>query len=157
MFCFRSNYAKQIYSTSQKAFHDRYFLTNNGRLAPKLIRKLKAATRFIYVKESTPVHRAPAHLQKRGTRGKYSDRRGAEEGKETGSENESELSQELTRLDVTVSKFTGDLEDSSDESSRSESSVVDSDSSNSESEEEEKPQNLRQRRQMRRRAASDSS
>jgi hypothetical protein len=61
---FRFDYALKVLDITKKAYATKYFISNNGRLAPRLVRKLRDTTKLIYTETK------PTAASKRASRRK---------------------------------------------------------------------------------------
>lgn len=48
LFVFRFDYTRAVLDVAKKAFATKYFISNNGRVAPRLVRKLPNSAKFLY-------------------------------------------------------------------------------------------------------------
>ncbi|CAD5215131.1 unnamed protein product [Bursaphelenchus xylophilus] len=127
-------HVEKVFKNHLDYYHTKYFLTNNGRLAPILLRKLKGSSRIIYKKERTRAGRP----ERRGPRVNTTST--------TAEDKEDEAEEEKT----------SELEDVDVDSEPSSESIF-SDDRSSEEESESEDEKNRSKKFQRRRAASDSS
>ena len=50
---FRLEHARKVLEVSRREFETKYFISNNGRLAPRLLRKLPNTTKSLYTESKT--------------------------------------------------------------------------------------------------------